>query len=61
MQKRLRTFKFLYDGQSKCIFMECVKASEMHLYVVFSEGALGISVFMHLCNKTVEREEKYRL
>ena len=36
--------------------MERVKVSKMHLYVVFSEGVLGISAG-HLCNETVEREE----
>ena len=48
---------FLYVGQCKCAFIERVKASKMHLYVVFSEVVLGISAG-HLCNKTVEREEK---
>ena len=34
---------FLYVGQCKCAFIEHVKASKMHLHVVFSEGVLGIS------------------
>ena len=33
--------------------VELVKASKMHLYVVFSEGVLGISAAASiLCNKT---------
>ena len=38
-----------------------VKVSKMHRLVVFSEGVLGISVFTHVCNQAVEREDDHRL